>query len=114
MLAETPVSCPADCKSTCGNWVCEAWENSGTCPGDCPVCGDGKCSKSLGESCLTCAADCGKCPFSNGCKPSFLYATCDGCACEAQVCALDEWCCTKTFDKICVAECVALGMKCMP
>jgi len=44
--------CPSYCNSTndfgcsCGNGVCDAWENTLTCPNDCPVCSlqfDNKC-----------------------------------------------------------------------
>jgi hypothetical protein len=43
----------------CGNGICEAGENNGNCPGDCPppVCGNGVCE--FGENSITCPADCG-------------------------------------------------------
>ena len=47
------------------NGLCEAGEDCGGCPTDCPggtssggVCGNGVCEAGNGESCLTCAADC--------------------------------------------------------
>ncbi len=44
--------------------VCEAGEDCGNCPGDCPsfptgaACGNGLCGAGDGEDCTTCAADC--------------------------------------------------------
>jgi alpha-tubulin suppressor-like RCC1 family protein len=64
---------------SCGNGVCDLDERETTC-GDCvgkrtcttnscgvqtcnPVCGDGQCNVGYGETCSTCAADCGACPY---------------------------------------------------
>ena len=48
----------------CGDGVCEGSETATTCPGDCgpPVCGDSSCASGRGETCSTCALDCGACP----------------------------------------------------
>jgi hypothetical protein len=57
---------------TCGDTICDAGENSSTCPGDCgpppPVCGDAICEP--GEN-LSCPSDCGPPP------PVCGDATCD-------------------------------------
>ena len=54
----------------CGDGVCDAanGESCGTCAPDCgpclppvPVCGDLFCDGLHGESCSTCAQDCGSC-----------------------------------------------------
>jgi serine/threonine-protein kinase len=63
----------------CGNGICDLDEREATCA-DCigkrtcttnacgvqscnPVCGDGACNLGYGETCSTCAADCGACPY---------------------------------------------------
>jgi hypothetical protein len=51
----------------CGNGKCESGETCATCAQDCgacpPVCGNGKCE--VGESCLSCTADCCTIPSGN-------------------------------------------------
>lgn len=62
---ENSGSCPGDCPVTmsprCGDGVCNGGENSGSCAADCPaagpVCGDRTCDG--GETMQTCPADCG-------------------------------------------------------
>ena len=50
-------NCPTDCEG-CGDGKCIPPENAITCPRDCPVtCGDGICSE--GEDKTNCPADCG-------------------------------------------------------
>ena len=50
-------NCPTDCEG-CGDGKCIPPENATTCPRDCPVtCGDGICSE--GEDKTNCPADCG-------------------------------------------------------
>lgn len=46
------------CETYCGNNVCEQTE-AGICRADCKWCGDGTCQ--TGESCASCADDCGMC-----------------------------------------------------
>ena len=56
-------SCPQDCKvSSCGDGICSGWKTPKNCSQDCnqPVCGDGSCDP--GEV-TTCPQDCG-CPDS--------------------------------------------------
>ena len=65
--------------SGCGDLICNAGEDCGTCPSDCasigPGCGNGVCEPTLGEDCLSCPADCrGK---QNG-EPNHQYCCGDG------------------------------------
>ena len=63
-----------------------------------------------------CGGSCGACPegeacFDGGCHPeegcvAGTTPGCDGCLCEACVCALDPYCCETAWDGICVQECV--------
>lgn len=60
---EDSSSCPADCPPsgpTCGDSLCEAGEDSVSCPADCPsggpTCGDGVCD--AGEDSASCSLDC--------------------------------------------------------
>ena len=53
----------------CGDGICNADEDSDSCPGDCeepaaPFCGDNSCNGS--ETCSSCEADCGPCPAAPG------------------------------------------------
>ncbi len=64
--AEDCGSCSADCGQcapTCGDGVCNGSEDCGSCANDCgqcaPTCGDGVCNGS--EDCGSCANDCGQC-----------------------------------------------------
>lgn len=54
-----PVNCPRPV--VCGDAMCSWQESCWSCPadcGECPVCGDGICSR---ESCDSCPEDCGEC-----------------------------------------------------
>ncbi|MFH1531886.1 MAG: Ig-like domain-containing protein, partial [Pseudomonadota bacterium] len=63
-----------------------------------------------------CGGSCGACPegeacYDGGCHPeqgctAGTTPGCDGCLCEACVCALDSYCCETAWDGICVQECV--------
>jgi hypothetical protein len=46
-----------------------------------------------------------------GCLPS-SDPGCNGCACEACVCAKDPYCCNKLWDSTCINLCVGCGTKC--
>jgi hypothetical protein len=77
------------------------------CTPDCTgrVCGDDGC----GGSCGTCDSDqecdaSGKCQGGAGCVEQW-GAGCNGCKCEACVCAMDSYCCTGAWDTVCVGEC---------
>jgi len=97
---ENMTSCPADCKG-CGDGKCVPPENATTCPQDCPVtCGDGICSE--GEDATTCPQDC---PVTCGdgiCSDGENANTCPA-DCKS-VCG--DGLCTKGEDKDnCPADC---------
>lgn len=73
--------------AACGDSVCNGGETCATCAADCgtcaPYCRDGVCNGS--ESCSTCAEDCGSCP--------------SGDVCGTGVCSAGESCST------CLADC---------
>jgi len=120
-FSEDGIDCPNDCPPPveCGDGVCaqdptsqdpQASESCGVCAQDCGVCtgpsascGDAKCNAN--EQCATCPVDCGQCSKSCG-EPT----GCGGCACEAQVCAADPYCCNTKWDSICVSACKATGV----
>ena len=52
-------SCPQDC-TTCGDGLCTGDEDAVGCPGDCTICGDGLCTGD--EDAADCPADCDFCP----------------------------------------------------
>jgi hypothetical protein len=114
--------CPEDCEypATCPeNDGCIIWGNPGcaececqecVCDQDstcCDVAWDGECV----ELCSDCVpnADCGP---TLGCTPS-NDPGCGGCACEAEVCANDSFCCSSGWDSLCIAACEdILGIQC--
>jgi len=55
---ESVWSCEQDCRGACGNCVCEPTEGYVECPLDCGTCGDGVCSRCLGENDDSCMVDC--------------------------------------------------------
>jgi hypothetical protein len=61
-----------------------------------PICGDGACDATVGETCTTCAADCGLCPFCGDgvVNPGETCDPPDGVSCDAScqiisACAMD-------------------------
>ncbi len=78
----------------------------GTCGGG-PSCGDGQCNN--GETCGTCAQDCGACNYSGDCCQINGTPGCDNAALVACVCAQDAFCCENTWDETCVAEVSEFG-----
>jgi hypothetical protein len=100
-------SCPIN---NCGDGVCSG-ETCLSCSedcGECPAyCGDGNCDTASGETLATCPSDC-----TDGCGKS-SSPTCNGCSCEACVCAMDPYCCEYAWDSKCIGECSGkCGMKC--
>ncbi len=74
-------------------------------------CGDGQCTASAGETCSTCAKDCGACPF-DGCTGR-SQPGCDKCTCESCVCQFDPSCCTGSWTGSCANLCkTACGGTC--
>ncbi|MGB0591278.1 MAG: cupredoxin domain-containing protein [Myxococcota bacterium] len=88
--------------------VCEAGACVGTPDPSCTGCGDGACTD--GETCVTCAADCGDCVGS--CCDANGSAGCDDAEITACVCAEDDVCCTGTWDAACAAAANACGAPC--
>ena len=76
------------------------------------ACGDDGC----GGSCGACDGACvnGVCYASDGCGSEHLTGSvgCPGCACEACVCAHDEYCCLGEWDGVCQVECAAVCGSC--
>lgn len=115
--------CGAKCPSVskCGDDNCDFnTEDEFSCPNDCyyASCGDGICDVSGGETCTSCAQDCGMCSVGTGsvggcgngvCDSSENCLTCaaDCGACGDYTCAckVDSACCTKNFGYTCQDEC---------
>jgi hypothetical protein len=116
----------AYCCETEWDQICadEALQYCPVCQGTFPTCGDGECL--FGETCETCAEDCGPCEFCgdnicNGdedcascpddcgaCDSDCCVASggqgCDDAACTDFVCAEDPYCCSNNWDNICAQE----------
>jgi len=75
-------------------------------------CGDDGC----GDTCGACAGVCqkGVCYPTDGCAADKLTgsAGCPGCACEACVCAYDDYCCAGEWDGVCQGECLTVCQGC--
>jgi len=141
-VSECWQNCGADCgMGGCGNWMCEGGENCETCPGDCPcvdggwcefgqcvggeICGDWACTG--WENCDVCPNDCpckpgtwcqfGECVGGgepgDGCTTT-PFPFCGGCKCEACVCGMDSYCCSVSWDGLCVSECQSQCGGCGP
>jgi hypothetical protein len=89
-------SCTDDgiCAPECGNGLCKAFENCKSCPADCgECCGNGTCDGGWGETCGTCAEDCG-CAGYGLC----LDGECAACFETAQVEGGFAWACADHAD----------------
>jgi MYXO-CTERM domain-containing protein len=82
--------CLPDCLINCGGKMCGPDGCGGSC-GGCPTD-------------TTCDAGVCKGPGGGGCEAND-YPGCNGCQCEACVCAQDSYCCTSFWDTICVGQC---------
>lgn len=76
----------------CGNGICVAGETCSSCApdcGTCPSCGDGTCNG--GEWCMTCPSDCGPCAFCGDgfCSPGEDCCSCGG---DCGICGPDQYC----------------------
>ena len=119
---EDAKTCPQDCGDAvgCGDGKCATTETCSGCPLDCgvcpatalPVCGNGKCDTT--EHCGTCPKDCGVCSTDCSAMTSKNTPGCPGCACEAEVCKQDSYCCSTAWDGICVSACMKLGQLACP
>ena len=65
-----------------------------------PECGDGYCQDL--ETCETCPLDCGLCE-TNCCDPHDSPG-CNDQTCQDIVCAIDDFCCTNTWDWVCASD----------
>jgi len=114
-------TCGSDgCGSFCGE--CLPWQHcvDGTCI--CvPQCQDRDCgSDGCGGSCGECDNSLGpqKCDSEGHCVPQFspcevrIDPGCQGCACEACVCAALPFCCTVEWDALCVDKAQECGASC--
>lgn len=106
--ADEAVGCPHDCNpfdQTCGDGLCDLWENSVSCAADCSTgmmgsdCGDDNCDP--GEHELACAPDC----WTPMYEP---LVACMGASCPVQLGACNaEVACVDRV--VCTAECVGMG-----
>lgn len=104
----------------CGDAFCDlaSGEDCATCAVDCgpcgPVCGDAFCEAAGGEDCTTCPGDCGACGSCSHDVCDTGVALVDGCnPCVTQVCAADSYCCTTSWDSMCVDEVTSIcGLPC--
>ena len=102
---EAPLLCQA-CDPPCAaGEICDA----GVCTPCAPDCAGKACGPDgCGGACGTCAAP-ASCSQWECLAPGCVEGDaggCDGCACEACVCALDPYCCETKWDGVCVVMCV--------
>lgn len=105
-----PPSCSSCAASVCAfdSFCCtSAWdaqcvqEARSTCGLTCATCGNGSCED--GETPASCPQDCRPPCAHEVCEPGVaLDAVCDTCA--SNVCALDPFCCSVFWDRVCVEE----------
>jgi hypothetical protein len=91
-VSEVATVCGQPCPVACGNGQCEAGETCGSCAQDCgacPVCGDGACE--WNESCGSCAQDCGACPVC-GDGACGWDESCGSCAQDCGACVCHDVC----------------------
>ena len=103
-----PLACAGGCDPACGPDESCIDGECVACEPDCTgaICGDDGCGGSCG-TCSTGTCFDGACHGGPGCEPnSEGEPGCGGCPCEACVCELDEYCCTDSYDEICVQLCI--------
>ena len=75
--------------NTCGNGACDNGETCTTCAldcGVCPGCGDKTCNSEAGESCYNCPQDCGSCAQCMNGKCEMPAENCQNCPQDCGVC----------------------------
>ena len=77
--------------NSCGNGKCDNGETCSTCAldcGVCPGCGDGICQSGPpnNETCASCPQDCGVCDFCGNGKCEAPYETCANCVADCGQC----------------------------
>lgn len=98
----------------CGNGDCEAdkGESCKSCAedcGECPPCGNGICDAA--ESCEICPGDCGPCNEGDCCK----FHDVPGCgdpAVSSCVCGIEPDCCAQSWHNVCVELAKDCGAEC--
>jgi len=74
---------------SCGNGSCDNGETCATCALDCGVCstcGDGTCNTSAGEDCSNCPQDCGDCVSCGDGFCTMPQENCQNCAVDCGAC----------------------------
>jgi hypothetical protein len=131
-MFDLTVRCDSVCEPTCegkecGNDGCGG--NCGNCPLAAPYCMENKCKVNCTPHCEAkecgddgCGGSCGNCPATYECSSDGLcveepppddgctaqnHPGCNGCICEACVCALMPECCAAKWTKECAAMCGA-------
>lgn len=98
LLLAAPAAAQTDCSAgdcdRCGDGVCDATggESCLSCAQDCGACcGDGLCEASIGEDCTNCSEDCGACQVCGDglCNGS---ETCTNCEDDCGACCGDGYC----------------------
>lgn len=92
MLSLVLLACENDPGDVCGDGFCapRTGESCGTCAADCgscAACGDGTCAPSTGESCTSCPADCGSCDETCGNGMCLAGETCSTCPGDCGACS---------------------------
>lgn len=85
-VRDAPAPSPSPAPAVCGNGACEAGETCSSCAADCgacPICGDRVCNGA--ETCATCPGDCGSCCGNGKCESGY-GETCTSCALDCGAC----------------------------
>jgi len=113
--AETCFTCAQDCGKCCGDGTCGDGESCTNCVDDCGPCtgecGDGVCNPAEDETQMTCPADCGDAP---GCGDGACAdgETCATCAEDCGSCCGDGTCGDGESCTNCVDDCGPCGLDC--
>lgn len=115
LCVEEAIGCGLSCTDVCGDGSCTLGESCASCAADCgvcpPSCGDGACDGD--EDCVSCGADCGPC--EGGCCDDHGGLGCADPTIQDCVCGADPWCCIGEWDALCAAEAEGLcGAACGP
>lgn len=100
----------------CGDGTCSFGETCESCAGDCgacaATCGDGVCESV--ESCQQCSTDCGACPDVCGDLTCGATETCDSCAGDCGACPYcgDDTCDAGETCSSCKSDCGACPPEC--
>jgi hypothetical protein len=104
------IGCLGGGGEVCGDESCDGGENCVSCAqdcGECPFeCGDGTCSGELGEGCDVCPADCGEClGCGDGVCSVEIGERCETCPDDCGACVCGDAICS-------VGECASCGSDC--